>query len=67
MSRTGTQSGMVGLALVTSKPIRRNRKQKDGGKGARAGKGVSGGAVSAINDHNSSTKGVPGLIRSATT
>ena len=59
MSRTGTKSrNNVGQAVATSKSTRRNRKQKDRGKGDRAGEGVRGGAAAAKNDHNSSTKGV---------
>ena len=46
----------VGQALIANKPGRRNRKQEGGGKGGRAGKGVSGYVVAAKNDNSSSTK-----------
>ena len=58
MSRsTSKKNRIVGQALVTNKPARRNRKQESSGNNGRTGKGkdISGGAAATKNE-NSSTK-----------
>lgn len=57
MSRgANTKTRKVGQALVANKPGRRNRKEDGSGKGDRAGKGISGGVMTAKNNTTASGK-----------